>query len=340
LKFPSSKELVTGLSSVLHRNKLAVGSVVLLDRKHNPYHSTFGSEIVTCRINGHNGAERIRFFVKYGAGRFDGVYGHRGNIAYEARVYRDVLQGLLMSTPRFYGAYKSGSDPGLWLILEYMSGGSPASWSKDPRIMVRSAGWIGKFHAMNEEKVKDGRVNFLHRYDANYYEGWSLRTKRLFHRVHAKFPWLAQLCGEFERRIPELTRAVPTIIHGEYFGSNIVNQGGLSRPIDWQSTAIGPGEVDLASLTHSWAARIVRNCEEEYARARWPDGAPHSFRDTLEVARMYMNLRWLGDPFLMEPLVTRLGRPKAKKSVFLAMQALVDLHSIGQRLALTDQGVG
>src|SRR5439155_702258 len=87
-----------------------------------------------------------------------------------------------------------------------------------------------------------------------------------------------------------------TVIHGEYFGLNIIYQNGTSWPADWQSAAIAPGEIDLASLTHSWPRPLVRKCEREYRRSRWPDGAPDDFPEILEAARAYMNFRWLGDP--------------------------------------------
>ncbi len=323
---------MTGLSSVLSQD--STETVTVLKRKPNPYGSTFPTEIVQCRLNGQNGDKPVSLFVKYGTRKFDKVYGHRRGLSYEARVYGEVLQSMGVSTPKFYGLYKDGPRKTPWLIMEYMSQGRPASWLKDPIGMVRSAGWIGRFHAANEKRVQDGKMKFLRKYDSDYYHGWAKRTKRLFKRVHSSFPWLAPLCVEFEQKIPVLVEAPQTIIHGEYFGVNVLYQHGVSRPIDWQSAAIAPGEVDLASLTHSWVSPVVHDCEREYARSRWPKGPPDSFPEILDVARVYMNLRWLGDPKMMLPLVTPTGRPRVKMSVFLAMQALLDLHSVGRRLEL------
>lgn len=330
--FPDLERLTTGLSGLLSQG-LMNGNVTVLKRKPNPFGSTFPTEIVTCRVKGHGVGKTVKLFIKYGTKQFDGVYGHRRNVSYEARVYQRVLQGLGFSTPRFYGVYRDERGGALWLVLEYMGTGYPASWSKNPEPMVRSAGWIGKFHAANEKSLQDSHLRFLRRYDADYYLGWTRRAKRLFHRL-PWFPWLAPLCKEFEGRIPLLVEAPQTIIHGEYFGSNIVYQRGMSRPIDWQSAAVAPGEVDLASLTHSWVSRVVDDCVREYARARWPDGPPDSFPETLDIARAYMSLRWLGDPGLMQPLVTRNGRALAPRSVFLAMQSMLELHSVGKRLGL------
>ncbi len=334
-RLPNQELLTAGLSNVLS-STLGHGKLSILRRKPNRYASTFPTEIVTCRLNGQSGKKTISFFVKYGTKEFAEVYGHRRSLAYEARVYREVLQGLGFSTPRFYGVYKNRSDAALWLIMEYMTIGVPANFSRDPEAMSRSAAWIGKFHAANEKRFPDSRLKFLRSYDVGYYVGWSRRTKRLFRCANAFFPWLATVCDEFERKVARLVEAPQTIIHGEYFGPNIVYQQGLSRPIDWQSTAIGPGEIDLAALTHSWTRRVARNCEREYARSRWPDGIPGSFQETLDMARAYMNFRWLGDPALMQPLITGTGRPIAKERVFLAMQALIDLHSVGKKLGFIE----
>ena len=286
---------------------------------------------MTCRLDG---AGTLRLFVKYGTKEFDGVYGHRGNVSYEAKVYSEVLQPLRTSTPAFYGVYKEKQREGSWMMIEYLPRGLPASWSRDPRAMTLSARWIGKFHAANEKRVSSTRLKFLRRYDAEYYLGWARRTNRLFSHLEAKFPWLSSLCDEFERLVPRLLKAPQTVIHGEYFGSNIIYQQETSRPADWQSAAIAPGEIDLAALTHSWPRNVVRDCEREYRRSRWPAGVPATFEETLEASRMYMNLRWLGDPVFMSPLVSSRGQPVVSKNIFVAMQTVIELHSLGERLGL------
>ena len=327
------KELTAALSSVLHNNGFIDGSLTVFNRRPNRYGSTFPTEVVTCRPNG--GGRMLRLFVKYGAREFDSVYGHRGNVSYEANVYRDVLAPLQVSTPTFYGAYE-GMSGAPWLIVEYLTHGSPASASRDPNAMDRSAQWAGKFHAANVKRVHSPRLKFLQRYDSKYYLGWTRRTRKLFSqpRLRMRFPWLAPLCDKFERLIPHLLRARPTVIHGEYFGSNIVYQHGVSRPVDWQSAAIAPGEIDLASLTHSWPRLTVQRCERAYARARWSGGVPDDFEETLGIARVYMNLRWLGDPEWMSPLAVRPGKPFVSNNILLAMQAVLHLHSVGEKLGL------
>src|SRR5207249_5651990 len=131
--------------------------------------------------------------------------------------------------------------------------------------------------------------------------------------------------------VPRLLAAPKTVIHGEYFGLNIIYRNGICGTTDWQSAAIAPGEIDLASVTHSWPPEIVRKSERAYIRSRWPEGAPDDFEDILEAARVYMNLRWLGDPSLMSRLFSPHGEfiPSDK---FKRM--IKGLYSAGRRTGL------
>ena len=65
--------------------------------------------------------------------------------------------------------------------------------------------------------------------------------------------------------------------------------------MDWESAAIGAGEIDLASLTDGWPTEIAESCEREYAAARWPQGPPPEFAERLALAKLYWGLRWLGN---------------------------------------------
>src|SRR5437879_9742252 len=91
-KFPDSERLQAGLATALRRNGSAKADLTVLGRKGNPYNSTFPTEIVTCRNELDDSI--LHLFVKYGNGKFDGVFGHRGDLSYDAKVYREVLQPL------------------------------------------------------------------------------------------------------------------------------------------------------------------------------------------------------------------------------------------------------
>jgi hypothetical protein len=70
---------------------------------------------------------------------------------------------------------------------------------------------------------------------------------------------------------------------------------GAIIPVDWESTMIGAGEIDLAALVQGWDIDMVEACKIAYASTRWPAGAPTSFFPALEAAGFYWAFRWLGD---------------------------------------------
>ena len=94
-----------------------------------------------------------------------------------------------------------------------------------------------------------------------------------------------------------LVTARPTIIHGEFYAKTVLVRGERLFMVDWESVAIAPGEIDLATLTEGkhFRGHITRQCGREYARARWPVRAPADFQRTLDAARIYLHFRWLGE---------------------------------------------
>jgi phosphotransferase family enzyme len=287
---PSLSALATGLASVLNHHGSRRGPLEILRRNRSRYSSTFPSEIVTCKFPE---GGRLRLLCKYAGREFYTGHGHRGGVVYEAEVYRRILQPAEVSTPEFHGVYADTATGGAWLVLEYLSHSERVNVSRGG--MIRAARWIGRFHALQEARVGSGAARQLKRYDAAYYRGWVQRTLALAGDLHARFPWLERLCARFEEKIPVLTGAPQTVIHGEYYPANILVQAGTIRPVDWESAAVGPGEIDLGSLTEGWDARTTRRCVAEYCRSRWPEGADAGFRQRLEAARLYFCFRWLGD---------------------------------------------
>ena len=74
-----------------------------------------------------------------------------------------------------------------------------------------------------------------------------------------KAVWEA-LAGNYERAVERLVRLPSTLIHGEFYASNIVVQETTERcricPVDWETAAVGPGLIDLAALTSgAWSER-------------------------------------------------------------------------------------
>jgi hypothetical protein len=261
--------------------------------------STFPNEIVTCQLP--NGRKR-RVFIKYQAGQSHDAYGHRGDLPYEIEVYHRVLQPLPEFRPKCLGAHTDPNTGAVSLLLEYVYGSvrlSDMVWkrsTRQPRAMAQAARWIADFHAAHEQRSDQRSLAFLKRYDAQYYRGWARRTLDFSGPLHARFPWLTRLC-ESDGWFAPLLAAPPTVIHGEFYAKTVLVRNQSVFMVDWESAAIAAGEIDLAALTEGkhWPETVVRQCESAYVHARWPEGAPSNFRETLDAARIYLHFRWLGE---------------------------------------------
>ena len=318
VRFPDSQTLARMLETSFGDSRLSGDQLTILARESNPRTSTYPSEVLICRLP--DGRE-IRLLCKYAGGRDHTAYGHRAGVAYEAEVYRSVLQPLPVSAPAFYGLHNDETTGEAWLILEYLDKSLRVKDSKDHTLMYASARWLGEFHKANESCLSPASLAFLSTYDAEYYLGWADRTSRLAGPLHQLFPWLATLCKRFEQVVGLLLEPPAIVVHGEYYPNNILFRQGTIYPVDWESTAIAIGEIDFASLTEHWSSAIADRCRAEYLSARWPDGVPAEFEQRLEIARLYWRFRWLGE---------RSDWTTEEKSRW----RFNDLQSIGERLGL------
>jgi hypothetical protein len=274
--------------------------VRILKRTLPHFMSTFPNEIITCQL--HDGRRR-RVFIKYGAGRSHDCFGHRGDIPYEAEVYRRVLRGLPDFRPKCLGAHTNPETGDTTLFLEYAYGCtrlSDISWKRSqrqPRTMVRAAQWLARFHTFHRPRANDPTLSFLKRYEAEYYRGWAQRTFDFARPLQSRFPWLMELRDTQDAWFAPLLTAPRTVIHGEFYSKTVLVRYPVLFMVDWESAAIAPGEIDLAALIdgEGWPTKLVRQCEESYWRTRWPEGAPAEFKKTLAAAQVYLQFRWLGD---------------------------------------------
>ncbi len=284
---PSARTLEEGLRAVLANGGVG-GRVAVVARSPNVYSSTAPSEIVRCRLDD---GRHLKLLCKYSLGPGGNSFGHRGGGLYEATVYQRVLQPLGASVPVLHGVHVDPATRSTWLVLDYVEG-FERDMSRDS--MFQAAVWAAAFHRA-AEALRPLPVE-LSIYDAGYYRGWAARTEEFAAASRRRRPWLARVCARFAELGPDLLGARPTVIHGEYYPHNVLSRHDCEiQPVDWESAALGSGEIDLASLTEGWPASYASRCESLYRRVRWPGGAPRESRRTLAAARVYLALRWLGE---------------------------------------------
>jgi len=289
---PDLDTLSTELGTVIAEGGVHDGELTVVARQQNVYASTFPSEIITVRLGDR---KELRLLCKYFADAGNESYGARAGVEYEADVYRELLQGLDLSCPGFYGIYRDPSNRHSGLLLEYLADSVRIYQHPDPdTVFVEAARWIGRFHALCSTCVSSPSLSFLLSYDPEYYRGWARRTLEVAEQAGAVPRWLETVCNRFDEVIEVLCAAPSTIIHGEYYPKNILVQDRSIYPVDWESAAIACGEIDLATITEGWVQDKAEKLEHEYQQARWPHAAPDDFHRVLVAARIYIQLRWLG----------------------------------------------
>jgi aminoglycoside phosphotransferase (APT) family kinase protein len=283
--------LAAVLASMLNGSADGPGHVTVIDQQPNIEATSLPTEIVTCRLA--DGRE-VRLFCKYGPDGDSGASSQASGVRYEAEVYRQVLQPLKKTPFTFYGTHEDPATGNTLLVLEYLDQETIVRASKTPEAIGTrlAARWIGSFHAASEAFLKTEAVQFLKRFDAEYYRGRALQVLQYTAGLHDQHPWLSELCTRFDEVWVELLPRV-TVIHGDYYSQNVFFREGIVYPVDWEMAAVAAGEIDLATLTDGWPADMAQEFEREYQRARWPQGAPRDFLRALEAARVYVHLRWL-----------------------------------------------
>jgi len=284
----TARELAHCVAEALGRDPSAV---TILAREENVHTSTWPSEIVDCEVEG---AGELRLLLKHGPREARNAHGRAVGPAYEATVYETLLAPAGLAHP-FVGAARPAGSNTTCLVLQYLdSGWWRLNRVEDPRAILRVAAWVGAFHAGAAARVGE-LAGALNLYDAEFYEGWARRACRYLPDLANRYQWLEPVCRRFTRLGAQLASGPLTIVHGEFYPENVLVHDDAIRPLDWEWAGLGAGEIDLASLTEGWSPELTAASVRVYAYARWPGGAPDDFAWRLDVARIYLHLRWLGD---------------------------------------------
>lgn len=281
---PSDADLETALRRLLPASGAAVTA-----RRPNAYTSSSRSEIVTVRTDD---GGRLELLVKYDRGTSDPFPSCRHGIDYCARVYNSVVAAAPLQHLLTLGTVRIGPASLPALVLEHLDGSLRVGEAPEVSGILSAAEWCGCFHRWAEPRRDAVDLAFLARYDAAYYRAWADAALRHAAEANAPVPWLPAVCAAYRDLVDVLTAAPATIIHGEMSPQNVLWLDGEIYPIDWESAAIGPGEIDLAALLFGWPEETVGRCIDAYWEAR-ETPRPPEFPARWTAATLYTALRWL-----------------------------------------------
>jgi hypothetical protein len=215
----------------------------------------------------------------------------------EIEVYRTLLAGQRLGTATCYGAVIDEAANRYWLFLEKAPGlelyqiGEIATWRQAAR-------WLAALHSRFAEQTASLVCESkLLRCDRNYYWRWLRRAQSIQGRG------VDYIANGYGRVVDRLTSLPVTLIHGEFYASNVLVQatGDNARvcPIDWEMAAVGTGLIDLAALTAGkWSDDERAALALEYYEVLTAGGRPFmsadEFLEALDYCRLHLAVQWLG----------------------------------------------
>lgn len=294
--FPSLSALADALNPIFFKDPTRPGSVTIINRRPLNTTQSHPSEVVQCRTS--DGRD-LQVLCKCGDGAPDSHrgHGHRRGGPYEAMVYDRLLAPIGARVPHWYGTYLDDRGS-TWLVLGYLDGGVPLGKVKPGlwlAAQAQGARWAAHFQNSADARLETGELSSLIKYDAEYYLGWMRRTLSYAEPIESVQPWLSDVAERYTETVVPMLLAHPTVIHGEFYSGNILLWRDEVYVLDWESAAIGAGEIDLACLLEGIKPAAAREAIEAYRRERVRPASAGEFTAALDAARLYLQFRWLGE---------------------------------------------
>jgi Ser/Thr protein kinase RdoA (MazF antagonist) len=232
----------------------------------------------------------------------------------ELETYRKILHPGRLGTAICYGAIDHAEVQIYWLFLERVRG--PLLWQTGrSETWDQAARWLARLHSefdIRRWPRKHSRLPELVPYDKTFFSTWMIRAEQFlphrnghsgFHTTHALRRSFSRFAARYDRVIDRLLQLPRSLIHGEFFPSNVILRPNGEEPeicpIDWELAAIGPGLIDLAALTlGGWTEEQKRRLVEAYRDALprhngWPPAMPELI-ELVEYCQLHIAVQWLG----------------------------------------------
>jgi aminoglycoside/choline kinase family phosphotransferase len=296
--------MIETLEGALTQSQGRTIRIIQLDRAQCQHESTFHGEHLVVRFE--NG-ESLRVFLKDLSPQHQIEQARKVRCSdtpasnQELRVYQTILSRLALGTPELY-AFRWNQDRGIyWMFLE----DTGSSRLRDCRNFMRwmpAAQWAARFHAATRN-LPASQTDFLPSYNAAHFRRCAANIQKALPDLESKDRQLiGRAYNHFESRIDWLNGLSRSVIHGQFFGKNI-----MLRPkthehhiavIDWETAALGPSLFDLVSVSSGrwtvreresmWRAYFDQYQAETGLALNWD-----SFCLELREIELYQALEWL-----------------------------------------------
>ena len=306
------------LQEALARETEGAPAIASVKRARSRPAGSYRNEVLTLKL-ADGGEERI-FLKDFGTCTHekDGMPARRSR---ELRVYRELLAGAGLGTPRYQGAVWDEAAGRYWLLLEFVHGQSLRHHGFEH--WLEAARWLGRLQGHAARCDLDA-AGFLVEHGAGFYASVAQEAARA---VGAVSPALGARLDAALRGYDEIVAVIAaepvTLVHGHFRPHNIVVRAGDVAHslcvIDWEESARGAPLYDLAYLSDGFDAprlgALVDGYEQEAARAGLPARDRADALRLIHCLYIHRNLKTLakaeGDGFTPEGLEGLVSRTVA-----------------------------
>ena len=263
--------------------------------------------------------ERLKLVFK----RLTGHGGRKGDRR-EVLVYERLLVGGRFGAPLMYAAVYDEETPRYWLLLEDVG---DTRLRSDPEQLAAAVRWLGELHGTFAGRERElVELDCLGDHDARFYLDLAEASRRnvALGGSAAALERLDSALSGFDATAAWLAQRPRTLVHGDILKHNLLVQPGPRiRPVDWESAAIGVGELDLALLIDGWGRRdraaFLELYRDEVARHAGiePDAAlvEHTLAWCDVVTTLWYLAGWpenCDDPALLDRMLTKVEGDRAR----------------------------
>lgn len=223
----------------------------------------------------------------------------------ELAVYRHILAGADLGTPALIGGWTRDGDGEVGVMVLDRVEGTPLSEIGDVNVWQATARWLARTHARFAGAVpriptsdSSARTSLVS-YDR---EMLGAAARRGLERAAEQALGSAEMCvalgARLEYALRALSSATPTLVHGDFYPSNVVVTDDRIAVVDWELAGTGPAVLDLAALAAGgWSNRqrhdLIKAYHEESLAVRRTETLTALVR-RVELASLCLALRWVG----------------------------------------------
>lgn len=303
---PKTVEIRDALTAVLTATRTPGLPVKDIQRQASPYASTYPLEELRVALSGGSVLD-VMFKDLSPSSLSEAARRAKPDFLFNPRreieTYRHLLADNCLGTAGCYGSLVDPNSDRYWLFLERVPGEELYKIG-DFCVWKRVAAWLAGMHRNYADRRRSNSLQLSSQwleFNADHYRHWMRRALQSTAENQRR---LRQLAERYETVINRLAALPTTILHGEFYPSNILiesNRSGLRIcPIDWEMTAIGPALVDLAALVSgNWSEAQRTELALAYYRSSetmmtHTFATEEAFLAALDDCRLHVAIQWLG----------------------------------------------